>query len=67
MTDDEKVDAIFDVLGGDFGDSDERSLLELVVQHADEVAAVLQNRNPRLAGYPACDDSQQSEFTHEGQ
>lgn len=63
MTNDEKIDAILDVLGGDMGDQDERAIIESIIQHAYEVAAVLQNRNPRMAGYPSCDDTEQLPIT----
>lgn len=63
MTRAEKKAAIFDVLGGDMDDQEEHSFVDAVLDHEDEMAAILSNRNPRLAGYPSCDDSEQLPIT----
>lgn len=63
MTREEKKAAIFDVIGGDMCDQEEHSFVDTILDHEHEIAAILQNRNPRLAGYPACDDSEQLPIT----
>lgn len=65
MIDREKMKArLFEVIGGDMGDQDEHAFVDMTIDHAEEYAAVLLGRNPRMAGYPACDDSEQKAFVH---
>lgn len=67
MTDQQKVDAILNLWGGDMSDQDERAAIERVVANSLDVVSILLTEDEFTpAHYPACDDSQQAAFKHRG-